>query len=68
MAIGSKCEACGAPPPRITSGPFQGEPSSHSYCELCSADLCDSCMVHSVCPEAVEDGKHQAFIDDEEAV
>lgn len=58
------CERCGAPPPKITSGPFAGSSSMHDYCVHCSADLCDDCMAEGRCPDSPT-GKHER--EDDEA-
>ena len=57
MPMGSNCEVCGAPPPRITAGPFAGSSGSHDYCEFCSKDLCDNCLKTGRCRDS-PDGKH----------
>lgn len=64
MPMGSNCEVCGAVPGRIASGPFAGQRGSHTYCENCSKDLCDSCIANGHCRESA-DGKHKGFSDDD---
>jgi hypothetical protein len=65
MAIGVNCEVCGAPPPIFTSGEWAGQRGTHTYCDLCSKDLCDDCLKNGRCKEA-SDGKHIPYGDDED--
>lgn len=52
------CEGCGAPPPRITTGPWAGQRHLHNYCVHCSKDLCDTCLGKGRCRENAS-GKHE---------
>lgn len=63
MAMGSNCEQCGATPPVLQSGEFAGTQDIHNYCELCSKDLCNKCLVSGTCPES-KDEKHKPALED----
>lgn len=59
MPIGSNCESCGVPPPRVESPFFPGETGTHSYCARCSEDLCRLCLLTKPCREACDKKHHE---------
>lgn len=59
------CESCNRRAPVIQSGEFAGQSGMLDYCEYCSMDLCDDCMVNGPCDEG-PDGNHKAAVEDDD--